>query len=142
MMGVRFAVTWIRGCTNTLGLKLSEPPNQCLDNKKAKQKRKSLRYFVPSCEAFIFNVLMKGSASGVASKLALVWCYVIEKKESPWGCIMNMALPCLKLHIRPSKSSKGYTIKKRVCSFLKRKKIMLFLSSIETQVSSYSKFVD
>ena len=30
----------------------------------------------------MFNVLMKGSASGVASKLALVWCYVIEKKEN------------------------------------------------------------
>ena len=77
---------------------------------KTEKKRKSLTYFVPSCGAFMPNVLMKRSASGVASKLSLVWCYVVEKKEIPWGCIIHMALPCLKLHIRPSTSSKGYIL--------------------------------
>ena len=105
---------------------------------KTEKKRKYLRYFVPSCGAFMPNVLMKRSASGVASKLSLVWCYVVEKKEIPWGCIIYMALPCLKLHISQSERSKGYTIKNRIVSLLKCNKIMFFLCSIEAQISSIS----
>ena len=112
MLCLSLPVTWMRRCSSALEFELRGQLNQWLDKKKEKKSR-CLRYLAPIGRAFSFNVLMKINASGVTSNLSAVLCYLVEKKEIPWGCNFHMVIPCLKLHKGPLKSSKSYMIKER-----------------------------
>ena len=112
MLCLSLPVTWMRRRSSALEFELRGQLNQWLDKKKEKKSR-CLRYLAPIGRAFSFNVLMKINASGVTSNLSAVLCYLVEKKEIPWGCNFHMVIPCLKLHKGPLKSSKSYMIKER-----------------------------